>query len=193
MTPSAPAPEFQAPDLPPGAWKLALLLAAAFAARLIWSTGLLDPGRLRSPLRAHRLRRKAYRVADKTGLVQLVGDSDRHVRAAHERQTVKQLKRSGRHVTYALLRHREGLDLSRGSKDRAKFEAGWRQAMTRPDEHGNPSHDWEFQPYVGSSVIACRAVPLPHPDVVRLFEQLQPTFKWPEGTRPAEVIHARTD
>jgi hypothetical protein len=189
----APAPDFAVPDLPPGAWKLAAVLALAFAARVVWGSGLLDPGRLHSPLRGHRLRRKAYRVVCEAGLAKLVGDSDRATQAAHARQTIRKLKRNGRYAVYAEIRHRPGLDLSEGSSERAKFEGRWRHAMTRPDEHGNPAHEWSFSYYVGTSTVLARWAALPHAEATRLFRQLQPTVKWSEGVRPADVVTATDD
>jgi hypothetical protein len=188
-----PGPDLSVPDLPPGMWKLAALAAVFFAGRLVWQTGLLDPSRLRSPLPKARLRRKAYRVVCEAGLAKLVGGDDRTARSAHERRTIRDLKRDGRWAVYVLIRHAQGLDLSEGARKRAEFEARWRHAMTRPDDDGNPAHEWIFQPYTGTSTIAVRWAPLPHPEATRLFELLQPLLKWKEGTRAADVIDARTD
>jgi hypothetical protein len=194
---AAPGGGLQAP---PGFLLRPLLLGfAALAVYLFWQSGLLDPRHLRSPLPSHRLRRRAYRVPVQVfSMEPVMGNTKdpatrRAIQRHHQRQTIKTLKRDGGYVVYAEVHYKRGLDTGEGSKKRLEFEKVWEQEMTRPDKAGNAAHGWVWKWYVGSPVVLCRWAPLPAEEVIRLYQLLQPTFKWPEGTRPAEVIHASTD
>jgi hypothetical protein len=114
-------PEAPPISLPWTSWALLLVAVTGF---LAWRSGLLDPSQFRSPLPGARLRRRAYRVAVRAGLVDPPAahgspELRRAAARAHQRQTVRELRRHGRHAAYVLLRYQPGLDMDAIQRDLA--------------------------------------------------------------------------
>ena len=186
MTRLAQAPR---PDSPrptsPGAWKLAALAVSRSPLHRVVNRPA-GPSRLRSPLPKAR---SAPRLpGSRSRLAQLVGGTDRGQQAAHERSTIKEVKRDGRYVVYALIRHKQASTCRRGARS-GPVEARWAtHEPTRPPRQRRPRLDVHLlrrqQPRRGP--LGTPACPRGRAAVPASPTHLQVA----EGTRPAEVIHA---